>query len=107
MSRSNLLSTRVEASKSTDRPSEHRAAPSLPTSSDLCDERLGQFDVHNWLQVQVAADLAAGAVSFYLTTVHPILGLFDVDLFLRDLVAQKTDFCSPLLLSAVLALACV
>lgn len=55
----------------------------------------------------MTANLAAGAISFYLTTYHPSLGLFDADLFLRDLVAEETGFCSPLLLSAVLALACV
>lgn len=52
-------------------------------------------------------DLAARLISFYLTTDHPVLGLFDADLFLRDLVDHKTDFCSPLLLDAVLCFACV
>lgn len=95
-------------------PFEHRSPPysgSNPLlgqdAGDLCDARLGQFEVHGWLQTRVSTEFAAHAISFYLTTEHPILGLFDADLFLDDLVAQKTDFCSPLLLSAVLSFACV
>ncbi|CAN8105293.1 unnamed protein product [Discula destructiva] len=96
----------LDLSKLPNPSSENREGSSHSIPNELCDERLRQFDVHNWLQVPAAAELAASAISFYLTTWHPILGLFDVDLFLRDLIAQRTDFCSPLLLSAVLALAC-
>lgn len=55
----------------------------------------------------MTTEFAALAISFYLTTDHPILGLFDADLFLGDLVARKLDFCTPLLLNALLAFACV
>ncbi|KAI3399117.1 hypothetical protein diail_7696 [Diaporthe ilicicola] len=79
------------------------AAPALP---DLCDERLRSIKISNWTQVPVSNELAAQLLSFYLTVDHPILGLFDADLFIGDLVAQKTEFCCPLLLSAVLCFAC-
>ncbi|KAJ4387481.1 hypothetical protein N0V93_008073 [Gnomoniopsis smithogilvyi] len=94
----------VEPSKSPIPTSDQRS-PS-PNHSDLCDARLALFDVRNWLQVPVRSEFAARAISFYLVTEHPVLGLFDVDLFLDDLVARRTDFCSPLLLCAVLSVAC-
>lgn len=73
----------------------------------LCDPRLAQFEIYDWLQTPVSTGFAARAISFYLTTSHPTLGLFDADLFLGDLAAHRTDFCSPLLLSTILASACV
>lgn len=93
-------------------PAEHRnppgpypAAPVLV--DDLCDPRLAQFELYHWLQTPVSTAFAARAISFYLTTNHPIVGLFDADLFLSDLVAHRTEFCSPLLLSSILSSACV
>lgn len=84
-------------------------APSASSSppDQLCDPRLKHINVLNWTEVPITNDLAARLISFYLTVDHPILGLFDADLFLGDLVAHKTDFCCPLLLSAVLCFACV
>ncbi|KUI52891.1 Nitrogen assimilation transcription factor nit-4 [Cytospora mali] len=79
------------------------SAPMLP---GLCDDRLNHIEIRNWTQVAIPNELASRLISFYLTTDHPILGLFDADLFLRDLVDHKTDFCSPLLLDAVLCFAC-
>lgn len=86
--------------------SPHRSVLPLLTEH-LCDPRLGQFEVFEWLQTPVPSEFAARAVSFYLVTDHPVHGLFDADLFLSDLAAHKTEFCSPLLLSAVLSSACV
>ncbi|KAG6355116.1 hypothetical protein INS49_004197 [Diaporthe citri] len=83
--------------------------PSAASDRDppqLCDQRLRHIRVLNWTQVPISNDLAARLISFYLTVDHPILGLFDADLFLGDLVAHKTEFCCPLLLSAVLCFSC-
>ncbi|KAH8746506.1 hypothetical protein F5883DRAFT_254093 [Diaporthe sp. PMI_573] len=103
------------------RPSSHRLSPtkqgaqqgSSPGQSDsavrhshLCDQRLEHVKILNWTQVPISNDLGARLISFYLTVDHPILGLFDADLFLGDLVAHRTEFCCPLLLSAVLCFAC-
>lgn len=87
-------------------PSPNPSAP-LDGHSQLCDHRLKHIKIHNWTQVPITNELAARLISFYLTVDHPILGLFDADLFLGDLVAHKTDFCCPLLLTAVLCFACV
>lgn len=46
-------------------------------------------------------------MSLYLVNQHPILGTFDADLFVQDLVAQQLRYCSPLLVNAVLYYACV
>ena len=68
----------------------------------LCDQRLGQLQISKWTDVPITDNMAAAAISLYLETDHPVLGLFDDDLFLNDLVAHKRDFCSPLLVSALL-----
>ncbi|PSR81930.1 hypothetical protein BD289DRAFT_484138 [Coniella lustricola] len=72
----------------------------------LCDERLGRFEIHHWLQTRASTSFAARVISHYLVTEHPTLGLFDADLFLEDLAANKIEFCSPLLLGALLSFAC-
>ncbi|KAH8747471.1 hypothetical protein F5883DRAFT_474402 [Diaporthe sp. PMI_573] len=103
------------------RPSSHRQSPikrgaqqhrspdpsdSTESHSQFCDERLEHIKILNWTQIPISNELGARLISFYLTVDHPILGLFDADLFLADLVAHRTEFCCPLLLSAVLCFAC-
>ncbi|KAF3049590.1 hypothetical protein E8E11_008967 [Didymella keratinophila] len=39
-------------------------------------------------------------------TDHPVLGFFDADLFLRDLIGQGLNFCSSFLFHSVMSLAC-
>ncbi|POS78990.1 hypothetical protein DHEL01_v202620 [Diaporthe helianthi] len=75
-------------------------------SSHLCDQRLEFIDIVRWSDVPISNELGARLISFYLTVDHPVLGLFDADLFLGDLVAHRTEFCCPLLLSSVLCFAC-
>ncbi|KAK2596580.1 hypothetical protein N8I77_013462 [Diaporthe amygdali] len=77
-----------------------------PVQPELCDDRLRHIRIRNWTQVPISNELAARLLAFYLTVDHPLLGLFDADLFLGDLVAHKTEFCCPLLLSSVLCFAC-
>ncbi|KAH8754767.1 hypothetical protein F5883DRAFT_431032, partial [Diaporthe sp. PMI_573] len=92
------------------RGSQQHLSPESSGSSDrhpqLCDQRLEHIKILNWTQVPISNDLGARLISFYLTVDHPILGLFDADLFLGDLVAHRTEFCCPFLLSAVLCFAC-
>lgn len=73
----------------------------------LVDERLRHLDINNWSSVAVSSTLAANAISLYLTNEHPIEGFFDADLFLDDLIAGRTTYCSRLLVNAILACACV
>jgi len=46
-------------------------------------------------------------LSLYFETEHPILGVFDADLFIGDLVARRPLFCTSFLLSALMAWALV
>ncbi|KAH8893966.1 hypothetical protein GQ53DRAFT_644312 [Thozetella sp. PMI_491] len=84
------------------------ATNSSPESGtwDYCDERLLLIDMTQWTTVAVTNAFAARAISLYLETDHPLLGLFDADLFLEDLVNGKLNFCSPLLVNALLCWAC-
>lgn len=52
-------------------------------------------------------ELATSLLEFYIEMDHPILGLFDIDLFLDDLLHQRTRFCSSLLVTSIVLWACV
>jgi hypothetical protein len=46
-------------------------------------------------------------MAHYLETDHPILGLFDADLFLDDLSTYSYIFCSEFLVNSLLFWSCV
>ncbi|KJZ73988.1 hypothetical protein HIM_06656 [Hirsutella minnesotensis 3608] len=71
-----------------------------------CDARLERLEIGYWTRVPISNALAASVLSLYLTRDHPVLPLFDTELFLADLVEQKTNFCSAFLVSSLLCLAC-
>nr|XP_036575264.1 Nitrogen assimilation transcription factor nit-4-like protein 1 [Colletotrichum truncatum]KAF6781808.1 Nitrogen assimilation transcription factor nit-4-like protein 1 [Colletotrichum truncatum] len=73
---------------------------------DLCDPRLQQLDVSFWTNVPIANDYAARVISLYLTTDHPLLGIFDPELFVMDLVHKQATHCSHLLANSVLYWGC-
>lgn len=73
----------------------------------LCDQRLARLRLSHWIDGAISDGLAGAAISLYLETDHPVLGLFDADLFLDDLVTNRPDFCSSLLVCALLCWACV
>jgi len=79
--------------------------PALPPT--FVDPLLQNIDIRFWTNVSVTNELAAGAISLYLQTGHPILGLFDSQLFLSSLVACNTEFCSRFLVNSLLAYATV
>ena len=72
-----------------------------------CDPRLNRLDISYWTRVPVSNDFAASAISTYLEVDHALLGFFDADLFLTDLVEQRLSYCSPFLVSSVMCMACV
>jgi len=73
---------------------------------DLCDQRLKRLDMSFWTTVQVSDEFAARAISLYLQTDHPLLGLFDPHLFVADLVEHRTHYCSSFLVNALMYLSC-
>ena len=86
----------------------------LPSQSDLAvvapstvDSRLDGLNVAFWTDVPLTNQCARGAISLYLETDHPIVGMFDASRFLSDLVACNDRHCSRLLFSSLLALTCV
>lgn len=79
-----------------------------PTEAiQYCDERLSDLQADFWADVAVSSDFVARAISLYIHTDHPLLGLFDTDLFITDLVGRQTRFCSRFLFHALMYLACV
>ena len=76
-------------------------------NSPYVDPRLAKLNPSFWTAVPIQSAHAATLISHYLEIDHPLLGFFDADLFVRDLVDQRIEFCSSLLVSAVLFWACV
>ncbi|KAJ9129334.1 hypothetical protein NKR23_g12559, partial [Pleurostoma richardsiae] len=76
-----------------------------PTSS-FCDPSLRHLQMRKWTKVPITDELAANVISSYLQIDHPLLGLFDADLFVKDLVSGQQYFCSSLLVNALLSWAC-
>ncbi|KAK2593871.1 hypothetical protein QQS21_008421 [Conoideocrella luteorostrata] len=72
----------------------------------LCDSRLHKLNIHYWTNVDIDNDLAAKCISLYLETDHPLLGHFDPDLFVSDLVSEQSEHCSSLLVNSLLYWAC-
>ncbi|KAF3073981.1 hypothetical protein CFAM422_003482 [Trichoderma lentiforme] len=85
---------------------QHEALPEAVPEPPLCDSRLAQLDISNWTNVMTSNEYAARAISLYLETDHPLLGFFEPNLFVSSLTAGKTDYCSPMLVNALLYWAC-
>lgn len=58
--------------------------------------------IEYWTNVRISNEFAAAVISLYLKTEHPTLGLFDSDLFHRDLTAYQHNYCSPFLANIIL-----
>lgn len=84
-----------------------RTSPTPSETYTYCDPRLEHLTVGYWTWIPIDDVLAARAISHFFGIDHLVLGFFDVDLFLRDLVGQRLDFCSSFLFSSVMSLACV
>lgn len=88
-------------------PGEASFLPEVPHVFGYCDERLKHINIGYWSISPITNELAARAISMYLVNDHPILGFFDADLFLDDIVNGKLDFCCPFLVCSLLYLSCV
>ncbi|KAI7771623.1 hypothetical protein LZL87_005899 [Fusarium oxysporum] len=67
------------------------------------DHRLHHIDISRWTNVAISNRFAAEAMSLYLNINQPWWAFFDTDLFLDDLVNIQTNFCSRMLVNALLA----
>lgn len=87
--------------------SKHSSVDEREDASMLCDPRLHDLKLAQWSNVDMSDDLAARCISMYLKTDHPLIGHFDPNLFVSDLVAGRTRFCSSLLVNSLLYWGCV
>ncbi|KAK8071514.1 hypothetical protein PG996_004862 [Apiospora saccharicola] len=72
----------------------------------LCDARLKSLRIRHWTNVPIPNEAAARVISMYLETDHPLLGMFDPDRFIFDLVGQHQQSCSALVVNALLYWGC-
>lgn len=98
---------RGHATSLVDSTSQLSPSPSVIGTIPLVDLRLKDVKIQRWTSVPVSDWFGAGVISFYLGNEHPLLGVFDADLLIGDLVRGEGSFCSPLLISALLAWSCV
>jgi hypothetical protein len=68
---------------------------------------LHQVDITLWTDLPIPNDVAIRVIALYLNNDFPVLPLFNADLFLQDFSQSRPYFCSRLLVSALLAWACV
>jgi len=91
-------------------PSDQRLArftiQQFPTRP-LVNQRLREVEMKNWTGVSIDNDLAASIISFYIEIDYQTLPLFNLDLFLEDLIRNRPYFCSSLLVNALFSWACV
>jgi hypothetical protein len=85
-------------------PSKQRMITANPPESD---PRLANAKVSRWTTVDIGDVDARRLIGNYLETDHPIIGLFDADLFLGDLSTHSHAFCSDFLVTCILFWSCV
>ncbi|KAG6178471.1 hypothetical protein E4U27_003741 [Claviceps purpurea] len=93
----------------TERPASRVSGPEKGSAIGdvtLCDPRLSKLNIRHWTSVDISDDLAAKCISLYLQTDHPLLGHFDPELFVSSLISEKHEYCSSLLINAMLYWAC-
>lgn len=71
------------------------------------DPRFAAVRIGRWTTVRIGDHDAARAIAHYLEVDHPVLGLFDADLFMESLGSGSQDFCSAFLVNTVLLWSCV
>ncbi|KAH1610268.1 hypothetical protein KXV55_006288 [Aspergillus fumigatus] len=79
------------------------------TMEKLCDIPLVQVPAKPWTSVTDDGQLVSHLVSLYFTWDNPLLQILDQKVFLEHMKARNTDseFCTPLLVNSVLAMASV
>jgi len=81
----------------------------LSISALLYDKPLVKVPAANWTTVTKDDELVSHLISVYFTWYHPAYPCVIRDLFVREMVAGdlNSQFCSPILVNAMLATACV
>lgn len=75
----------------------------------LCDDAPFKVPAKPWTNVTEDNDLVSHLISLYFTWDYPFYSFLDCEVFVRHMAAGnlESEFCSPFLVNAVLANACV
>ncbi|KAK1982946.1 hypothetical protein LZ30DRAFT_748986 [Colletotrichum cereale] len=73
--------------------------------STLYDNRLLSIDITRWTDVPITNEFFIAVLQLHLETDYPMMPLIDIDLLLDGLLGQN-EFCSRILVNALLAWAC-
>jgi hypothetical protein len=76
-------------------------------AATLADPRLDLVKPSQWTSVSTDDDFLRDLLCQYFLYEYLFFSCFNKDLFLQDMLSGSTQFCSPLLVNPVLALACV
>jgi hypothetical protein len=76
-------------------------------AADVVDARLSLAQPSLWTSVCSDDTLMRSLLGVFLRCEYHVTTAFHKDYFLEDMVAQRDEFCSPLLVNAVLAYSCV
>lgn len=79
------------------------------TLENLCDIPRFRVPAQPWTKVTNDSQLVSHLISLYLTWDHPCSQLIDQDVFLKHIKAKDltSEFCTPLLVNSLLAMASV
>ncbi|KAM7189834.1 hypothetical protein V8F20_009971 [Naviculisporaceae sp. PSN 640] len=92
-------------------PDDFESQSSCPYSrpyhaAEFFDPRLEQVRAAHWTKVDVCDELFRDLLSSYFLYEYPTYHVFQKDYFLEDMVHERQGYCSPLLVNAILSLAC-
>lgn len=76
-------------------------------AAEVVEPILDRAHARQWTNIISDDGLFRRLITIYLSHQHAAFFWFKKELFLEDLVARRTQFCSSLLVNAVLAAACV
>ena len=74
-------------------------------AAQLIDSRISKIRISHWTTITSDDQLAGSLLQTYLMYEHLTITAFKKDYFLDDMLAGRDQFCSPLLVNAVLAAA--
>ena len=98
-----------EKSANIDAESQQPFAPYLAPyrAARLVDATIDSVKASTWTRVTSDDGLVRHLLEVYFLHDHPYIPCFHKDLFLRDMAAGRGQFCSSILVNAILASGCV
>jgi hypothetical protein len=85
-------------------PEQFATIQSLPP---VCKDVLFRVPAQPWTTVTKSNLIVSHLISLFFTWAHPILNVCTRNLFLKDMAEVRYDYCSPLLVNAILSYASV